>query len=353
MPENSQPTQLYNLNAPVTTLTVNARGVVNKVFKARRILRSLRSLKRKNSIDVSISFLETANYLNILTKSKDKVIVSHRGSYMNDDLINSRFPKLRLRLLMPMLYRRASCNVSVSKDLESEISKQFKVPKSKSTAIENYYDIDHLKSLANEKLPEEFNFLTEKNYVVNVGRIHPQKGQLELLKVFSMVKDKIGCPLVIIGSGDLLSELHNACKLLGLSYANANQDVSDIDVYFLGYVKNPLPLIKHAQLFLFPSFWEGFPNALIEAIACETLVLSSDCPTGPREILESESDQKKRGILLPLLKSDDSFLTWANAILLHFEDSESKRDAVQFAIEGLERFTKKNIIAKWNKLIDE
>ncbi|MBI2477425.1 MAG: glycosyltransferase [Planctomycetia bacterium] len=80
---------------------------------------------------------------------------------------------------------------------------------------------------------------------------------------------------------------------------------------FAGYQANPLPFVKHAQLFCLPSLYEGMPNALIEAMICGTPVIASDCPSGPREILGEESGF---GGLVPVADADALADAVANAI---------------------------------------
>ncbi|MEO8498454.1 MAG: glycosyltransferase, partial [Planctomycetota bacterium] len=93
--------------------------------------------------------------------------------------------------------------------------------------------------------------------------------------------------LWLVGNGPLEQELRAFVKDHGL----------EAHVCFAGYQPNPLPFVKHAQLFCLPSLYEGMPNALIEAMVCGTPVIASDCPSGPREIL---GDDNKLGCLVPV-----------------------------------------------------
>jgi glycosyltransferase involved in cell wall biosynthesis len=93
--------------------------------------------------------------------------------------------------------------------------------------------------------------------------------------------------LVFAGTGETMNDCIALSRSLGLNTFVNQMDVysRDADVFFLGFQHNPLVLMKHARLFTFPTYYEGLPNALIEALICGAIVVSSDCPTGPREIL--------------------------------------------------------------------
>ena len=110
------------------------------------------------------------------------------------------------------------------------------------------------------------------------GRLHPQKGQQFLLEAVRILIRERGrsLQLVSLGQGDQARELR---EFLALHKLEAH-------VTLPGFVSNPLPWYRHARLFVLPSLNEGMPNALIEAVACGTPALATDCPTGPSEILE-------------------------------------------------------------------
>lgn len=105
--------------------------------------------------------------------------------------------------------------------------------------------------------------------------------------------------LAILGRGELEDYLKQlACEM----------DLEK-DVYFLGFQKNPFKFISKSKIYVFPSLYEGFPNALCEAMACGVTVISSDCKSGPREILAPETnidgetkiiEYAKYGMLLPV-----------------------------------------------------
>jgi glycosyltransferase involved in cell wall biosynthesis len=112
-------------------------------------------------------------------------------------------------------------------------------------------------------------------FVLAVGRLHKQKGYTHLLQAFARVVKQRPSHLVILGEGDDREELQRLAGSLGIaSY-----------VHLLGYAPNPLAYMRHAAVFVLSSVAEGFGNVIVEALACGTPVISTDCPHGPREIL--------------------------------------------------------------------
>ena len=119
---------------------------------------------------------------------------------------------------------------------------------------------------------------TDLPWVVAAGRLHPQKDYPTLLRAFAGVTRHIPSQLLILGEGDERAALEALALSLGI------RD----DVHFLGYVENPLPIMRRAQVYALTSTEEGFGNVLVEALAAGAPVVATDCPHGPREILRDE-----------------------------------------------------------------
>ena len=118
-----------------------------------------------------------------------------------------------------------------------------------------------------------------------VGRLHKQKGFDILLQAFRRVRTALPCRLVIVGEGVEREALTDLSRQLGIAD----------DVSLPGFVENPLALMSRADLFVLSSRWEGLSTVLIEALACGATVVSTDCRSGPREIL----DNGRYGMLVP------------------------------------------------------
>jgi len=112
-------------------------------------------------------------------------------------------------------------------------------------------------------------------WVVAAGRLHPHKDYPTLLRAFATMTREIPAQLLILGEGGERAGLEALARSLGIV----------ADVHFLGYVENPLPIMRRAQVFALTSTQEGFGNVLVEALAAGAAVVATDCPHGPREIL--------------------------------------------------------------------
>ena len=160
--------------------------------------------------------------------------------------------------------------VAVSKGVEKDFIKVFG-SKSRITTIYNPIDVEQVVSTANEYIPD-----IEKPYIVNVGKFKLQKRHDILIKAYA--KANVQEKLVLVGTGDLLEASKKLVKDL---------EIED-KVIFTGFKKNPYPYIKHAKLMVVSSDFEGFSIAILEALALGTPIISTDCPSGPSEVLEQQ-----------------------------------------------------------------
>lgn len=122
--------------------------------------------------------------------------------------------------------------------------------------------------------------------VLNVGTLKEQKDQRTLLRAFAILSNRIDAHLLVLGTGALHSELVALSSSLGIDHR----------VTFAGFAPEPASYYRHANLFVLSSAWEGFGNVIVEALEQGTPVVSTDCKSGPREIL----DDGKFGALVPV-----------------------------------------------------
>ncbi len=262
---------VYEVHRDVIDLNIPAgKGLVMKVINIFRRVIKTRKLKRELKIDVSISFGSTANIQNVFSKTNDKVITSVRGY---ESIINSVSGKF----LGHMLYSKADAVVCVSKSMSYELASLYRVENSKVFTVNNPYNMDELYNKSKEPVKEyDFTFPT----IVTMGRMDKVKGYWHLIKAFSLVKEKHPeARLLFIGDGKDMYKLDELVKELNLSGS----------VIFAGFQKNPLKYLSKADIFVMSSIHEGFPNAMVEAMICGLPVISTDCKTGPREILTKDN----------------------------------------------------------------
>lgn len=351
--------KLVDLRTPPT------QSLLKKLFYIFYRIMFIYKIKRKYKIDISISFLEGADYLNVLTKGKEKVIVSIRGSKTRDGQITGIIGKLRKKILIPQLYRRANHIITVSKALANEMISDYGLAREKVMTIPNFYEADQILQKASSILPEQYTYLFEKPAIINIGRLHIQKEHKALITIFDKVKRNIDAKLLILGDGELKQSIIDHAKSLGLQIADLTcpfENFPDADVYLLGYQKNPYQFLARSKLFVLSSSWEGFPNALAEAMIVGTPVISTDCQTGPREILAPDTpirqyakqpEETPYGWLMPLVREGDSEVLqmWAEVISSCLRNPDHQK--IEAARKRMEAFNYMHIFRQWENLLND
>lgn len=263
-------------------------GFVGKVCNVFKRVAAVRKLKKEKKIHVTYSFGLTANLVNSLSKVNDEIWLGIR-SY--GDLENKKDMKL--------FCRKADKIICCAKEMADELKEKYHVRETET--LYNPCDTDKIRSLAESPLEEtEAAFFDEGPVVVSMGREDDVKGYWHLVKSFALMKKEIsGAKLMIIGEGSF-TEYKKLAEDLGIADS----------VWFTGVKKNPFAYLQKASLFIMTSIMEGFPNALVEAMAVGVAVMSVNCKTGPSEILsehyETVTDNKRvyrseYGVLLPVI----------------------------------------------------
>jgi glycosyltransferase involved in cell wall biosynthesis len=185
-----------------------------------------------------------------------------------------------------MVMWRADALTCVSKDMIQQYRHVFNSPRH----VCVYNIIDDTASRQRMKEPVEHEWLLHKDkdcpVLVAAGRLAPWKGFADLIRAMKELSSRTQARLIILGDGPLRSELEALIVKLCLTEV----------VRLQGYVENPLKFFAHADVFVLSSHVEGLPNVLIEAMMCGCTPVSTDCPTGPREVLQNG----KYGYLVPV-----------------------------------------------------
>jgi glycosyltransferase involved in cell wall biosynthesis len=184
---------------------------------------------------------------------------------------NKNFVKQKI---FNFFFKRTELIIVNSYEFKKQMDKIYSI---KSKLILNPFDFTYIKKKSVEKI--NYNFY-KKNHLklINVGRLVDQKDQLTILKAvhYALKKNK-KVQLLIIGKGEKKRELEKYIKKNNLSK----------NIKLIGYKKNPFKYIKAADIFVLSSKFEGLPNVLIESIFLKRGIISSNCPTGPNEILKN------------------------------------------------------------------
>jgi glycosyltransferase involved in cell wall biosynthesis len=228
------------------------------------------------------------------------------------------------RLFIKSCYPKADKIIAVSESIKQDLILNFHFPDTKIEVVYNPVDIGEIEKLSEETVEHPW-FHDHMPVIVSVGRLTKQKGYPYLLHAFSLVKKRLSCRLAIIGDGEDRAKLLSMAKDLGVGR----------EVEFLGFQKNPFKYMARSSLFVLSSLYEGFPNVILEAMALGLPVISTDCPSGPAEIIED----KKSGLLVPV--RDEKAL--AGAIISVMTDEllrvslgrEARRRASAFDIEKI------------------
>lgn len=250
------------------------KDIVSKAFNLFKRSLAVRKLKSKLDIDIAYSFGPSANLVNVFSGIRSQIWVGIR-SYM--DMGSQR----KIRLFAAKSDKILCC----SKIIEEELTDKYNCRKA--VTLYNPLDVSDLQTKAKEeniRLPWE----SQEHIIASMAREDDVKGFWHLIKSFSVVQKEIpDAKLMIIGDGSF-EEYKILAKNLGITE----------HVFFTGMKKNPFPYLHAAQLYVLTSYNEGFPNALIEAMALSVPVIATDCLTGPKEILDGDC-----GVLIPNMSS--------------------------------------------------
>ena len=245
-------------------------------FKHARLLKKLK-------ITHSFALLTRPSYINVLsqyfTKKNYKISISER-SYPSMQYGYGNLQSRINNFLIKQLYPKADQLICNSHGNANDLIEKYKINASKITVVHNPINIDSI----NEIKQDSSIFQRDKFNVITVGRMDAGKNQ-ELL--INTIVDFPKVHLYILGDGTLRTHLHNIVENLGVHNR----------VTFLGFDNNPFRYLKEADLFMFGSNHEGFPNVLLEAMACGLPILTTNCKSGPDEIMELK-DPKTNDIMI-------------------------------------------------------
>ncbi len=364
---------VYPSSNELVSLDVAGGGSpLNKVRNFWRRIERLKALKRVRRPAVCISHLEGADYVNLLSKGPEKVILCVHGSKLHDQNIQGAVGWLRKNVLLPALYNRADRIVTVSRDIVPELVEGFGVKPEKLLTINNFFEVAQVEAKSHEPLSAtEAAVYAAGPVLVTAGRLTIQKNQAPLLDAFAALLPRRAARLVFVGDGELREALVTHARALGLRVFAAWEPgatlTPDHDVYFLGMQQNPFKYLRPATAFVFPSAWEGFPMALGEAMICGLPVLSTDCPTGPREMLAPattapaaplrQAERGTYGLLLPMLTQPATLAVdlgvWTDALATLLADPAEQARLGQLARQRMQDFTRERIASQWVALVNE
>jgi glycosyltransferase involved in cell wall biosynthesis len=260
---------------------------------ARRVLYSLPGLVRYLRRERPQAMLSALNYANIvaiwaklLARVQMHLVVSERNTLSCSTRNASSVRVKLLPLLIKIFYPYADAVVAVSHGVAEDLITMTGLPMEKVKVIYNPVITPELFAKAEEPLDHPWFRPGEPPVVLGVGRLTKQKDFPTLIRAFALVRKERPARLMILGEGEERPKLETLARELGI----------EEDFVLPGFVENPYKYMKRASAFVLSSRWEGLPAVLIEALALGVPVISTNCPSGPAEILE----HGKWGCLVPV-----------------------------------------------------
>ena len=342
-------------------------GVSIKESKLLAQAKELHELKEELDVDCCISFLNSSNYLNALSKGRERCVVSVR-SHIDGPFAPADCQSAEGRLRIAEACRRADSVVAVSKELADALISDFDLPDGRVNVVYNSVDVDALVAEAACPLddPALAARIDDAGFVfVSTGRLTKKKGHWHVVRAFSKVVERHpDALLVLLGregrpGEDATPAIEGAISALGL----AN------NVVIPGFFGNPHQVVGRCDAFVLSSMNEGFPNALVEAMALGLASISSDCGSGPREIFAPETDYavkardvscERYGILVPTcsgdrlkgepLQSEEEAL--ARAMLMVMEDDALRERLSKAGVERARQLDRGRFVAAWREVIE-
>lgn len=222
-------------------------------------------------------------------RSAAKVLVSQHNPLSNTLHSPKHKKRWRWRYLPPLLrklYLEADAIVGISKSVANDVERTLSLPHGAVKVIYNPVVDESLWGRLADDISHPW--LTDRRapVVLSVGRMTRQKDHATLIRGFAKARERKTMRLLIIGDGPERQALQDLAISLGVQ--------GDIDMP--GFKANPLPYMAHADVFALTSRWEGFGNVLVEAMAADCPIICSDCPGGPREVV----DDGRFGTLIPV-----------------------------------------------------
>ena len=241
-----------------------------------RLILYLRRVRPRHMLSAMNIYNFVAIFARALAFSSTRICISEHASISDMMRIDRPFLQHLMPFVIHHLYPRADRIVTVSAGVADNLAQFARLNRSNISVVYNPVPAAHIVAEAGQPLEHPWFAPGQPPVLLGVGRLNVQKDFPNLLRAFALIRAQRPVRLVILGEGELRTELEALAREL---------KVAD-DVALPGFVSNPYAWMHRVAVFILSSAYEGLGNVLIEAMATGTPVVSTDCPSGPTEVLE-------------------------------------------------------------------
>lgn len=273
----------FKVYGDIFSLEKEGKYFIEKIFIFIKRIYDFYKIYKIYKFDYVVSFGMTANIINILISKKGKTIITeHNVKSIENNIgkgINNRIYNYIYNFLIKLLYNKSDKIITVSKYIGIDLIKNYGIKENKIDTIYNGVDDKKIEKLKLESLSDEEYKIFKNPVIINVGATSEQKGQWHLIKIMPELRKYIpDIQLVILGQGVYYNKLEKLVQSLNLKEC----------VHLMGGKSNPYKYMYNADIFVLTSLYEGFPNVLVEAMSVGLPIVSVDCKSGPRELLNDD-----------------------------------------------------------------
>ncbi len=355
---NTDENIVYPYKGEIVSLGIHGGGDRNGLIYQIRVwfkrYRYVKTMKKNEDFDAVVSFLDSANILNLSTGKSGKNIVSVRNCISQNKTWKYKYivgPLIRAK------YNKADCIVAVSESVKQDLIKNYGIESNKIVTIYNCCDVDDIYEKSRKKA--SFTPNSQNINIITAGRLCHQKGQWHLIRAMkNVVNVHPEVQLYIFGEGGLKDYLNDLIREMNL----------ESNVKLCDFAKDLYEIMGKMDIFVLPSLFEGLGNVFLEALSCGLPCISADYE-GASEVLKDDFDLNAHcsdveyadyGLLVPMMSAEHKNandelereeIILAKAITALAEDESLRRHYSEKALERAHFFSPDSIVSEWEKIM--
>lgn len=313
---------------------------IKKLLKLPWLAYKYAAFCKKHDINISLSLLSRPNIISVASRffgNKAEIVLSEHSTLSH--YYGNSVPEIVMKKIISVLYKKSNKIIAVSNGAKSDMVENFSVSSEKIHVLHNPIDINLIVSRSHEAVKIDMSKFT----FITCGRLIKSKNVEMVILAFAKQQD-LNTQLIILGEGEQEQELKEICEKYAISER----------VFFLGFTQNPYAYFSKSSVFVFGSNLEALPTVLIEALACNLPIISTDCPSGPSEILCDDNAFFADGIKYAkyglLVKVGDTS-SFSNAMKIMSENTILRENFSKIAYQRAIDFEKEKIFEKYTEVL--